>query len=100
MQNILQKCEEDDYKLYGAHVSEFQSDTKGILGLRATCKEPAAHDAKEWMANMVFCTAENLEEARVADPEGPWPQEAHADYVRCTRRDAQSDPGTWTNWWA
>ena len=92
MQNILQQCEEGDYKLYGVHVSEFRSDTKGILGLRTTCKELATHDAKEWMANTVFCTAENLEEARMADPEGQWTQEARADLERCLWLDAQLDP--------
>ena len=58
---------EDDYRLYGVHVSEFRSDVKGVLGLRATCKELAEHNAKEYMSDAIFCIAENLQESR--DPE-------------------------------
>ena len=91
MQNILLKCEEGNYKLYDTHVSEFRSDVKGALGLRAANKELATHDAKPWMDNMVFCIAENLEEARMADPEGPWAIEAREDLARCELRDAEAE---------
>ena len=91
MMSLLKKCEEGDYKLYDAHVSEFRSDTKGILGLRATCKDLAEHDAEAWMSNMIFCTAENIQESRIADPEGPWAIEAREDMERCMMRDMQAE---------
>ena len=63
MQNFLE-ARMDNYKLYDAHVREFRSDAKGILSLRASCKTLAEHDAKDWMNDIVFCIAENLEETR------------------------------------
>ena len=65
MQQML-KADEDDYRLYDVHVSEFRSDAKGALGLRTSRKQLVEHDAKKWMSSMVFAIAENLEESYYA----------------------------------
>ena len=64
MQRLLET--EQDYRLYNVHVSEFLTDAKGICGLRAACSH-LAHDARNWMMDMKFCIAENLEESRLFD---------------------------------
>ena len=67
MQQLL-KADQDDYRLYGVHVSEFRSDAKGVLGLRTACKTFTEHNARQWMWDMRFCIAENLEEVRMQSP--------------------------------
>ena len=64
MQQLLQ-ADQDDYRVYDVHVSEFSTDTKGVCGLRTACKQLAQHDARRWAEEIRFCIAENLEDVRL-----------------------------------
>ena len=77
-----------EYGLYGACASQLRSDAKGILGLRAACKQLAEHDARQWMQDMVFCIVEVRELVRTEVMElmydncvGDWDESEY--YVRC-----------------
>ena len=65
MQQLLQS----ECGLYGVHVSELRSDAKGAVGLRTASKDLAKHDAKQWMSDVVFSIAENLEEVSMQNPQ-------------------------------
>ena len=63
MQQLLAQ-DEGNYQLYGVNANNFSTDAKGVIALHNTCKELASHDAKEWYDAILFCWAENKEEAR------------------------------------
>ena len=65
---VMQQLLKSEYGLYGAHVSELRSDAKGVLGLRTACKQLAEHDARQWMGEVVFSIAENVELVQLQNP--------------------------------
>ena len=91
---VMQQLLKSEYGLYGVHVSELRSDAKGALGLRTACKQLAEHDARQWMGEVVFSIAENLDLVRAQNP-----QPLYSEYeVMETMRDKYGDdwePPAW-----
>ena len=77
---VMQQLLKSEYGLYGVHVSELRSDAKGVLGLRTTCKQLAERDARQWMGEVVFSIAENVELVRTQNPE-PRYTESEVEYM-------------------
>ena len=77
---VMQQLLKSEYGLYGVRVSELRSDAKGVLGLRTACKQLAEHDARQWMGEVVFSIAENVELARTQNPE-PRYTESEVEYM-------------------
>ena len=66
MQQLLTQ-DEDNYQLYGVNANNFSTDAKGVIALHNTCKELASHDTMDWYDTILFCWAENKEEASFWD---------------------------------
>ena len=77
---VTQQLLKSEYGLYGVHVSELRSDAKGVLGLRTACKQLAEHDARQWMGEVVFSIAENVELVQLQNPE-PRYTEPEVEYM-------------------
>ena len=60
----IQQLLKSEYPPGVVQVHELRSDVKGVLGLRAACKQLADHEAGQWMRYNVRCISENLEQCR------------------------------------
>ena len=66
---VMRQLLQSEYGLDGVHVIELRSDAKGVFGLRTACEDLAKPDAKQWMSEMVFSIAENLEAVSMQSPQ-------------------------------
>ena len=57
----FQQLLKSEYPPGVVQVHELRSDVKGVLGLRAACKQLADHEAGQWMRYNVRCIIKNLE---------------------------------------
>ena len=61
---VIQQLLGAEYAPPGVYLHELRSDVRGVLGLRAACKQLADHEARQWMRDMVRCVIKNLEQVR------------------------------------